>query len=164
MENQPNQLSLPTCSFCNKIYSSMSSLCHHNQKYHSKNIVKKIMKNVEDCQPKHSKCQLIVEECQIKKNNPPTCENCNKVFNCRSSKSKHKKTCKPKQLDTEILLIQEEQKKLKQEEINIKEEQKKLKQEEINLKEEQKLIKLKLRLEKMDKIDSLTLSWGNDKF
>ena len=46
MENQPNQLSLPTCSICNKVYSSMSSLCHNNQKYHPKDNNEKLLHKI----------------------------------------------------------------------------------------------------------------------
>ena len=41
-----------------------------------------------------------------KSNKSLTCENCNKVFKFRPSKSKHKKNCKSKQLDTEIVKLQ----------------------------------------------------------
>ena len=57
------------CKICNKKYSSQSSLCNHNKKFH--NIL-----NVE--------------------NKSLICTNCNKKFKNRSSKSMHKKKCKPK--------------------------------------------------------------------
>jgi hypothetical protein len=161
MEKQPTQSSLPTCVTCNKIYSSMSSLCHHNQKYHPKDNNKIMLGNVSKCSSKMLGC---VSECSSKMlvvnnnenlleiNKSLTCESCNKVFKHRSSKSKHKQTCTPK-ID-EIEKLQEEQK-------THKEEQKKFIEQQKAFKEEQKLIKLKLRLEKMDRLDSPTFNKVN---
>ena len=39
MENIVNSLTSFTCEICNKKYSSKSSLCNHNKKFHNNNNV-----------------------------------------------------------------------------------------------------------------------------
>ncbi len=73
------------CNVCNKLYSSYKSLWNHNKEFHKNNNI-----NVNICQPNVNTCQPIVNLCQPK----IMCEICNKEFNTRQSKSKHKKKCK----------------------------------------------------------------------
>jgi hypothetical protein len=117
------------CKICNKKYKSYQSLWNHNKKYHANiDIVSQI---------KSSKCQITSSKCQ----NKIICENCNKEFNTRQAKSYHKKSCihnvnelakiKEETRQTELLLA------LK--------------------KEESKILQLKLKLEKSNKVDNITL-------
>ena len=117
------------CKICNKKYKSYQSLWNHNKKFHANiDIVSQIKSN---------KCQIMSSKCQ----NKIICENCNKEFNTRQAKSYHKKSCihninelakiKEETRQTELLLA------LK--------------------KEESKILQLKLKLEKSNKVDNITL-------
>jgi len=75
-----------SCKICNKSYASQSSLCNHNKKFHSNNVVHKGTTVV----------QQVVECCTSKINNKTCCKFCNKIFNDRSNKYKHEKICKQK--------------------------------------------------------------------
>ena len=81
MIKKMNLTQMYTCNICNKEYSSQSSLCNHNKRFHQTNINK--------CQPLANGCQPLANGCKPK----IRCENCNKEFNTRQSKSKHKKKC-----------------------------------------------------------------------
>ena len=72
------------CEVCNKYYSSYKSLWNHYNKFHKSN-VEFVEKNVEFVEKN-------VEF--VEKNKSLICEFCNKLFNLRSTKSHHKKTCK----------------------------------------------------------------------
>ena len=76
------------CKICNKNYTSYKSWWNHNNKFHISKL-KNVELNVENV-------ELNVEnvELNLKKNKSLTCELCNKIFNLRSTKSHHKKTCK----------------------------------------------------------------------
>ncbi len=69
------------CKVCNKKYASYKSWWNHNNKFHISKL-KNVELNVENV------------ELNFKKNKSLTCELCNKIFNLRSTKSHHKKTCK----------------------------------------------------------------------
>ncbi len=88
MTEKVNFISDYICNICNKEYSSQSSLCNHNKKFHQ-NKNKICQPNVNLCQPIVNICQPVVNPCQPK----IKCENCNREFNTRQSKSKHKKKC-----------------------------------------------------------------------
>ena len=77
------------CKICNKHYSSASSLCNHNKKYHSN--LKKCINNTYNT---HNKLDNIIN---IKK-----CKYCLKLFKHQSSKSRHEKDCKSKFKNTDI--------------------------------------------------------------
>jgi hypothetical protein len=103
------------CNKCNKNYASSSSLCNHNKKFHT--IECKIMstiKSVSTCIKKISTCIQ--------------CEMCNKEFNTRQAKSKHKKTCKAKENKLELEKIEQ-------------------------IKEENKILKLKLELQNDNELE-----------
>lgn len=81
MTEKVNFISNYICNICNKEYSSQSSLCNHNKKFHQK------------------KCNKIANvQSNVQSNNKVikslTCEFCNKLFNSRSTKSMHKKNVK----------------------------------------------------------------------
>jgi len=90
------------CLICDKVYSSKSSLCHHNKKFH-KTILEK------------------PAEIQLEINNiigkSYKCEYCNKIFATRQSKSAHKKNiCRNynKSInDIKIELLEKENKEIK---------------------------------------------------
>jgi hypothetical protein len=84
MDNKMNNKRDFGCNICNKYYSSKSSLCNHNKKFHNINTKK--------CQVMSSKSQIISSKIHNSKNNI-ICENCNKNFNTRQAKSFHKKKC-----------------------------------------------------------------------
>jgi len=101
------------CNICNKYYKSYQSLWNHTKIFH-----KKSNNHVGICQPTVN----CLEKPKI------ICENCNKEFNTRQAKSKHKKKCKEinnnkiKQLEEKNKIKQlEEKNKIKQLEATIKE-------------------------------------------
>ena len=84
MEKQKNQYELPKCLICDKVYASMSSFCHHNQKFHPKNKPIKVIQNIHE---------------NPKKNGQPLentinmffCVHCDKSYKYKQGLSKHKK-------------------------------------------------------------------------
>jgi hypothetical protein len=80
------------CNICNKDYSSNSSLCNHNKKFHTKN-VENVEINVENV-------EINVEN--VENNKSLKCDFCNKLFNSRSAKSHHKKICKTIDINNKI--------------------------------------------------------------
>ncbi len=97
MNNKVNYQKEFRCNLCDKVYSSASSLCNHNKKFHNENVqkcsinVQKCSINVQKCSINVQKCSNNVQKCSINKS--LTCEHCNKIFNNRSTKSMHKKIC-----------------------------------------------------------------------
>ena len=126
MNIKVNNKSLFSCNICNKNYSSKSSLCNHNKKFH---IINSINYN-SNVNTKSIVCQHNVNNKIIK------CDNCNKIFTTRQAKSLHIKSYCKNTIDKDIEL-----EKLK-----------------IQLaKEEKAILQLKLKLEKSNKIDNITL-------
>ena len=118
------------CNICNKPYSCYKSLWNHNKKFHN------------DCQPNVNPMST---QCQPNVNPLLTnikCNYCNKIFNTRQGKCKHQKKCKNKininENNSEIIKLNQ-----------IKEEKEKLKVEE-------KLLKLKIKLQNIEKLDTKT--------
>jgi hypothetical protein len=102
------------CKICNKKYSSLSSLCNHNKKFH--NINSKHEVNIS----KH-KINIGKHEVNISKHQINTCKYCNKIFSCKQSRWRHEKTCK--HLDTNKIDQLEEKNKELEETINEMKEQ-----------------------------------------
>ena len=101
------------CNICNKVYSGYQSLWIHNKKYHTstvQNSSKSVELPVQNC----SNRIIPVQNCSTETKKSLSCEYCNKIFNCRSSKSMHKKTCKTK------VNLADENKKLKEENSQLK--------------------------------------------
>jgi hypothetical protein len=71
-----------SCKICNKKYSSQSSLCNHNKKFHSKVVTNMVLKDT------------IVTSNVTKK--VYKCIHCLREFNFRQNKYQHEKTCKNK--------------------------------------------------------------------
>jgi hypothetical protein len=125
------------CKICNKQYKSYKSLWNHNKSFHSKNI----LVNIQSVQ--------IVQEINVKSSKILSCDYCNKIFNCKSSKSMHKKVCKKKD-DKNNNVIELEKIKLQQKEKDIE-----------KLKEENEMIRLKIKLQNCKKIDNKTFKAVN---
>ena len=102
------------CKYCNKKYASYKSRWNHTNKFHTlhEGNVEKIVENVENN----------VENVEIIKiNRSLTCEFCNKLFNLRSTKSHHKKTCKMINNNNTIIKIDQLEEKNKELENTINE-------------------------------------------
>ncbi len=135
MNNKVNHNNEYRCYKCDKIYSSSSSLCNHNKKFHNIHI------NIN--QPLSTKNQLIST-----KNQPQIYENKTCKYNCRycfknydkiQSRWKHEQKCKEKY-----------------------NEQTTIKKLELELKiKEQEIIKLKLEIQKSNKTDITTVNQIN---
>ena len=144
MNKKVNDYIILRCNICNKQYSSHSSLCNHNKKFHSYNSIPVVSNNI----PVVSESIPIVSIINIDKN---TCKICNKKYSSPQNRWKHEQKCKNNnQLFNELDKLKEEN---KQKELNIE-----LIKEEIKLKkEESKILQLKIKLEKSTKIDNITL-------
>jgi hypothetical protein len=134
MNEKVNSNILFRCITCNKNYSSKSSLCNHNKKFHSKPIV--------------SQSKSFVSQSKPKVSNNYKCLYCENEYKHKQSKWKHEQKCKIKH--DEILKLKET---TKQKELELE-----YKKEEIILrKEEAKILQLKLKLQKSEKVDNITL-------
>jgi hypothetical protein len=75
-----------SCKICNKVYASMSSLCNHNKKFHSKNNNDVLINNTD----------VLINNNNVLINNNE-CIYCNKCFKSRQNKWDHQKNhCKNK--------------------------------------------------------------------
>ena len=127
MNLKVNDTSLFSCNICNKNYSSKSSLCNHNKKFHS-NIVIQSNPNVSQCIP------IVIPNNQVKAS---ICKFCGNTYSNRQNKWKHEQKCK---------LIDNKNKDIELEKIKLQ-----------LAKEEKAILQLKLKLEKSNKIDNITL-------
>jgi len=127
MNNKVNSTCIHSCNICNKQYSSKSSLCNHNKKYHSE----KSPPNPPD-NPQFPQ-NIISNKCKY----------CNKIFSRSDSLLRHQKICKNRVKSDELNKIKEE-KELVALQLELK-------------KEETKILKYKLKLEKSEKKDTVTL-------
>ncbi len=117
-----NSLKEFRCKICNKLYSSASSLCNHNKKFHSNNVVQNgttvVLGGIN-----------VVQNCQNnlndngKQTNILSCCFCKRQFNDRSNKWKHEKKCKQKNKEETIIQQLEIKLQLKEKELQQKEEQ-----------------------------------------
>jgi hypothetical protein len=90
-----------SCKICNKIYASMSSLCNHNKKFHSKVVIQ---------------CNTILTDNNTKVIlNEIKCNFCNRIFNNRQNKWKHEKICKNNNNNSELEIKKIELEKIKEE-------------------------------------------------
>jgi hypothetical protein len=93
MNEKVNITSSFSCKICNKFYSSKSSLCNHNKKFHNVTVVIS-SHNVIPHSPNGShKINTINNEV----NNKNICIYCKKKFQNRSNRWRHEKTCKNKE-------------------------------------------------------------------
>jgi hypothetical protein len=77
-----------TCNLCNKNYSSKSSICNHNKKFH-----KKISENLEKISENIGKPNVPNQTC-IETSKSYNCRKCNKYYNNIQSRWSHEKICK----------------------------------------------------------------------
>jgi hypothetical protein len=84
MNENNESIKIFRCNICNKNYSSQSSLCNHNKKFHNKNSIPKCDLSIPKCDPSIPKCDPGII----------TCKYCNKIYANRHSKWKHQKNCK----------------------------------------------------------------------
>jgi hypothetical protein len=91
------------CTICNKEYSSQSSLCNHNKKFHKNNIV--------ECNTNVIPCNTTVIPTNTKEYK---CTYCNKNFKMRQYRWKHEQKCKSKEETTKIQQLEETIKEMKE--------------------------------------------------
>ena len=103
-----------TCKICNKKYASYKSRWNHINKFHTLH-EQNVEKNVENVENNVENVEI------IKINRSLTCEFCNKLFNLRSTKSHHKKTCKMINNNNTIIKIDQLEEKNKELENTINE-------------------------------------------
>jgi hypothetical protein len=150
MNNKVNNNNIFKCNICNKLYSSKSSLCNHNKKFHSinnnLNIIPNIINNNLNIIPNIINNNLNIIPNIINKKYP--CRYCNTDFTQFQNRWRHQKKCK----------LEYKAKNKEIEDINNKKlELEIIKENNIRLKEETKILQLKLKLEKSNKIDNITL-------
>lgn len=113
------------CNICNKNYSSKSSLCNHNKKFHKDEYIP----NVTICNQENI-IQSIPDDIDTKY----LCKYCNKNYSNRQNKWKHEQKCKKNHIKTE---------ETKQKELEV-----------LKLKEEKEILRLKIKLANTDKVDN----------
>jgi hypothetical protein len=119
-----------SCKICNKVYASMSSLCNHNKKFHSKN--KNGLTSNNNIIP--------IDNNIILSKKIYNCKYCNKNYNLQQSKWYHEQNCKMKKNNNNELDLE----KIKLEQINAEKEK---------LKEEKEILKIKNIQENASKFD-----------
>ena len=149
-----------TCKNCNKNYSSYKSLWNHNKHFHIKKSEHCIEKS-EHCIEKSEHCIEKSENCIEKSENCIeknfNCRICNKIYNNKQSRWSHEQKCK---------IISNKNIELEKNKNIELEKNKDIELEKIKLlvaKEETKILQLKLKLEKSNKIDNITLKQLNKK-
>ena len=139
MNIKVNDKPLFSCNICIKNYSSKSSLCNHNKKFHSIINNQSLQKSEENCtktekSPKDNTINLRIYDCRY----------CNKKYNNKNSRWSHEQKCKNIINETNELNKMKEETKQKELILQIK-------------KEEKSILQLKLKLEKSNKVDNITL-------
>jgi hypothetical protein len=138
MNKKVNDTSSLRCESCDKFYSSRSSLCNHVKKFHNNNLQNNNFLTTNNNFSTTNNNFLTTNE--IKTYN---CKYCNKVYNIQQSRWKHEQKCKS---------INDKNKDIELEKIKLQ-----------VVKEEKEILKLKLKLEKSNKIDNITLKKLNKK-
>ena len=106
------------CKLCNKMYTSPSSLCNHNKKFHN-NIQDTINISNDKCNQSVDKSNQYIEKSY-------KCNNCNKIYKHAQSKYKHQLSCKfknniiqPIAENTELIKLKKENEVFKNTILNI---------------------------------------------
>ena len=98
MSENNESIKIYRCNICNKNYSSQSSLCNHNKKFHTKSNVAVCCGSVAvSCGSVAVCCGSVAVSCNSDKAAKKyVCSFCNRIFNHRSNKFNHEKICKHK--------------------------------------------------------------------
>jgi hypothetical protein len=158
MENIKNPMDCYNCNICNKQYSSYKSLWNHNKEFHKINNTKvtscssKVVHSNLVCSPISNPQSNLTNNELDKKETLYSCRYCIKQYSNRQNRWKHEQKCNIiNENNLELDKIKEE---TKQKEVELL-----LKKEELLLKkEEAKILQLKLKLQKADKVDNITLN------
>jgi hypothetical protein len=109
MSENNDSIKLFRCNICNKNYSSQSSICNHNKKFHTNNIQHN--NNITQHNNNITQHNNNINESDY------MCKYCSKIYKHQQSKSRHEKDCKIKLKNNDI---KNNFKKLEQENIKIK--------------------------------------------
>ena len=139
----------PYCNVCNKQFSSKSSLCNHNKRFHSKknteSTYNQLLQTTAQLLSTNNK-QKTINIMQPKLQSYP-CRYCNKEYSIIQSRWKHEKNCKEKKNKEREEAAEKEKKEIESKilQLQLKKEEAKSKQEEF------RILKLKLQLQKSEK-------------
>jgi hypothetical protein len=124
------------CIICNKKYKTYQTLWKHNKKFHLTTVI-------------DSNINVIENSKNVIENNNYSCKYCNKEFKLRQYRWSHEKNvCQPKHNKVQQEKEENDKKRL---ELEI------IKENNIRLKEEARILNLKLKLQKSEKVDNITL-------
>ena len=105
MIKKMNLTQMYTCNICNKEYSSQSSLCNHNKKFHKQTVsnnnpdIPNNKLNVSNNTPNIPNNKLNVSNNIPIVSNKNTCKFCNKIYSTPQNRWKHEQKCKMKVVD-----------------------------------------------------------------
>ncbi len=99
MNKKVNNEKVYSCKLCNKEYSSASSLCNHNKKFHNEYL----------CNGKSKVSHLVSQQSAKSKSNINvyTCRYCNVIYKHKQSRWKHEQKCKIKEINDNKVTILE---------------------------------------------------------
>ncbi len=126
-----------SCNICNKEYSSQSSLCNHNKKFHQNN---NNQVPISSNKVPISSNKVLINSNKILNNYK--CRYCDNIYEKVKTRWAHEQKCKI----------------IKQNNIELDKEIENKKLEIILKKEESKILQLKLKLQQADKVDNITLN------
>jgi hypothetical protein len=166
------------CKDCNKGYTSYQSYWNHNKRYHNNISLKRFDNGLITTENSliNSNTGLLKTENEttnVKNIKSYNCRYCSKIYNNKNSRWSHEQKCKENNVEinkknTELEIIKEETKKIdaetRQKEVDIKQKEVDIRQKEIELqlkKQEEKILRLKIKLEKSNKIDNVTVKQIN---
>ena len=91
------------CLFCNKSFSSQSSLCNHKKKFHLNSKSEKNTETINNVDNSKINVDNLINNVDNSKLKPKslTCDFCDRCFTFRSAKSRHIKVCKVKKYKEE---------------------------------------------------------------
>jgi hypothetical protein len=137
------------CMKCNKNYSSKSSLCNHNKKFHNTDNKNSqvLTRNTQDTTRKSQEISSIDKPPNNETECGYNCRFCNKKYKIQQSRWYHETVCKEKQRQEKE---KEEEKHRKEQEIQLKEKENLIKEKELDVKlkiTEEKILRHQLRLQ-----------------
>jgi hypothetical protein len=100
-ENNEN-IKLHRCIICNKNYSSQSSLCNHNKKFHIINTNLNYNQNNLNNNPINNPTNLNIINTDVNDHKKYNCNKCNKEFGKYQHRWRHEKICKNNKFNLEI--------------------------------------------------------------